>query len=299
MRSVSSSLTHGQGILMTPLRQKLIDDLAVRGLSENTQISYVQSVNGLACHYRRSPDRLTPQQVQDYLLHLLKKRGLSPSSCNTVRYGLRFFYRITLGWPDPHLYVPGAKQPSKLPEVLSQEEVVRLFTVTTNCKHRALLMSTYSAGLRVSEVTRLQVDDIDSERRCLRIVQGKAQKDRYVPLSERLLHELRAYWRRSRPAAWLFPGQLADRPLTRGGASDAFVKAKRKAGITKSGGIHLLRHSWATHMLEAGTDLIDIQRLMGHRSPRTTLRYLHIAQDRLSATPSPLDLLEFPVSQRH
>jgi site-specific recombinase XerD len=299
MRSVSSSLTHGQEILMTPLRQKLIDDLAVRGLSENTQLSYVQSVKGLACHYRRSPDQLTPQQVQDYLLHLLKKRGLSPISCNTVRYGLRFFYGITLGWPDPHLYVPGAKQPSTLPEVLSQQEVMRLFTVTTNCKHRALLMTTYSAGLRVSEVTRLKVVDIDSERMCLRIVQGKGQKDRYVPLSERLLHELRAYWRQYRPAPWLFPGQFPDRPITRDGAADAFVKAKRKAGITKSGAIHLLRHSWATHMLEAGADLSNIQRLMGHRSSRTTQRYLHIAQDRKSATPSPLDLLDFPGPHRH
>ncbi len=279
---------------MTPLRQKLLDDLVVRGLSQNTQKSYVQSVVGLVRHYRRSPDQLSAQQVQDYLLYLLKERGLSPTSCNTVRYGLRFFYRITLGWPDPHLYIPGAKQPSTLPEVLSQEEVVRLLTVTTNRKHRALLMTTYAAGLRVSEVTQLKVSDIDSQRMCLRILQGKGQKDRYVPLSQRLLKELRAYWRRYRPTRWLFPGLFTDRPMTRDGASDAFVKAKRKAAITKSGAIHLLRHSWATHMLEAGTDLVDIQRLMGHRSPRTTMRYLHIAQQRKTPIPSPLDLLDFP-----
>ncbi|MCP4826891.1 MAG: tyrosine-type recombinase/integrase, partial [Shimia sp.] len=228
------------------------------------------------------------------LLYLLKERGLSPTSCNTVRYGLRFFYRVTLGWPDPHLYIPGAKQPPTLPEVLSQEEVVRLLTVTTNRKHRALLMTTYGAGLRVSEVTQLKVSDIDSQRMCLRIIQGKGQKDRYVPLSERLLQELRAYWRRYRPALWLFPGLFTDRPMSRDAASDAFVKAKRKAAITKSGAIHLLRHSWATHMLEAGTDLVDIQRLMGHRSPRTTMRYLHIAQDRKTPMPSPLDLLDLP-----
>ena len=279
---------------MTPLRQKLLDDLVVRGLSQNTQTSYVQSVVGLVRHYRRSPDQLSAQQVQDYLLYLLKERGLSPTSCNTVRYGLRFFYRITLGWPDPHLFIPGAKQPSTLPEVLSQEEVVRLLTVTTNRKHRALLMTTYAAGLRVSEVTQLKVSDIDSQRMCLRILQGKGQKDRYVPLSQRLLQELRAYWRRYRPTRWLFPGLFTDRPMTRDGASDAFVKAKRKAAITKSGAIHLLRHSWATHMLEAGTDLVDIQRLMGHRSPRTTMRYLHIAQQRKTPIPSPLDLLDFP-----
>ncbi len=150
---------------MTPLRRKLLDDLIIRGLSENTQKSYVQSVTGLARHYRRRPDRLTAEEVQDYLLHLLKKRGLSPKTCNTVRHGLRFFYRITLGWPDPHFYLPGPKQPLTLPEVLSSVEVVRLFRVTTNRKHRALLMTTYATGLRVSEVTRLRVEDIDSSRR--------------------------------------------------------------------------------------------------------------------------------------
>jgi site-specific recombinase XerD len=277
---------------MTPLRRKLLDDLIIRGLSENTQKSYVQSVTGLARHYRRRPDWLTAEEVQDYLLHLLKKRGLSPKTCNTVRHGLRFFYRITLGWPDPHFYLPGPKQPLTLPEVLSSVEVVRLFRVTTNRKHRALLMTTYATGLRVSEVTRLKVEDIDSPRRCLRIVKGKGQKDRYLPLSQRLLRELRAYWRRERPAPWLFPGLIPGRPLTRGGAADAFDKAKVKAGITKSGSIHVLRHSWATHMLEAGAQVHEIQRLMGHRSPRSTMRYLHIAQDRKNPPPSPLDLLD-------
>ena len=188
---------------MTPLRRKLLDDLIIRGLSENTQKSYVQSVTGLARHYRRRPDLLSAQEVQGYLLYLLKQRGLSPKTCNTVRHGLRFFYRITLGWPDPHLYLPGPKQPVTLPEVLSQAEVVRLLRVTTNRKHRALLMTTYAAGLRVSEVTGLKIEDIDSARMCLRIEQGKGQKDRYVPLSERLLWELRAYWRRARPWPWL------------------------------------------------------------------------------------------------
>jgi site-specific recombinase XerD len=277
---------------MTPLRRKLLDDLIIRGLSENTQKSYVQSVTGLARHYRRRPDRLTPEEVQDYLLYLLKDRRLSPTSCNTVRHGLRFFYRITLGWPDPHFYLPGPKQPLTLPEVLSPVELLRLFRVTTNRKHRALLMTTYATGLRVSEVTRLKVEDIDSPRMCLRIEQGKGQKDRYLPLSERLLRELRAYWRGERPAPWLFPGLIPGRPLTRGGAADAFDKAKVKAGITKTGSIHVLRHSWATHMLEAGAQVHEIQRLMGHRSPRSTMRYLHIAQDRKNPPPSPLDLLD-------
>jgi len=277
---------------MTPLHRKLLDDLIIRGLSENTQQSYVQSVTGLARHYRRRPDRLTAEEVQDYLLYLLKDRRLSPTSCNTVRHGLRFFYRITLGWPDPYFYLPGPKQPLTLPEVLNPVELLRLFRVTTNRKHRALLMTTYATGLRVSEVVHLKVADIDSPRMCLRIDQGKGQKDRYVPLSQRLLRELRAYWRGERPQPWLFPGRIPGQPLTRGGAADAFDKAKVKAGITKTGSIHLLRHSWATHMLEAGAQVHEIQRLMGHRSPRSTMRYLHIAQDRKNPPPSPLDLLD-------
>jgi site-specific recombinase XerD len=166
--------------------------------------------------------------------------------------------------------------------------------VTTNAKQRALLMTTYAAGLRASEVTRLKVADIDSTRMCIRIEQGKGMKDRYLPLSPRLLQHLRAYWRRQRPPLWLFPGHPSDRPLHRSGASWIYHTAKKKAGITKPGGIHTLRHCFATALLEAGTELVVIQRLMGHNSIRSTMRYLHIARERTGATTSPLDLLEFP-----
>ena len=282
---------------MTALRQRMINDMAVRGLAENTKLSYLRSVAGLARHYRRSPNQITAPEVQDYLLFLHQKRGLSWKSCNCVRHGVRFLFRITLGVPDPHFYVPGAKTPSTLPEILNHDELVRLFTVTTNPKHRALLMTAYAAGLRASELGRLQVTDIDSARMCLRIDQGKGNKDRYVPLSPRLLEQLREYWRRDRPQHLLFPGRPLDRPMHRSTPALIFQNAKDKAGIRKAGGIHSLRHAYATGLLEAGVELPVIQRRLGHTSIRSTMRYLHLAQDKTSATPSPLDLLEFPRSE--
>ena len=171
---------------MTPLRQRMINDMTVRGLAENTKLSYLRSVTGLVRHYRRSPDQISAPEVQDYLLFLHAQRGLSWKTCNTVRHGVRFFYRITLGVPDPHFYMPCAKEPSTLPQILNHDELVRLFTVTTNLKHRALLMTAYAAGLRASELGRLQLTDVDSARMCLRVDRGKGNKDRYVPLSPRL-----------------------------------------------------------------------------------------------------------------
>ena len=283
---------------MSPLRQKMIHDLTVRGLSENTQKSYLQSVTGLAKHYRRSPDQLSPNEIQHYLLYLHQERHLSWKSCNTIRHGLRFFYCVTLGWSSIYLHLPGAKQPSTLPEILSQKEIVRLLTVTTNRKQRTLLMTTYAAGLRASEVAHLKVSDIDSQRMCLRIEQGKGQKDRYVPLSPQLLAQLRDYWRRHRPPVWLFPGPWSERPMHRSSPTVIYQEAKKKAGIQKTGGIHTLRHCFATHLLEAGTDLVVIQRLMGHTSIRSTMRYLHIAQGQTADTRSPLELLNFPPPRR-
>ena len=176
--------------------------MTVRGLAENTKKTYLNAVTGLARHYRRSPDSVSAQEVQDYLIHLHEQRGLTWKSCNCARHGIRFFYRITLRLPEPHFYLPGAKTPSTLPEILNRGELLRLFTVTTNPKHRTLLMTAYAAGLRCSELTRLRVSDIDSGRMLLRVEQGKGSKDRYVPLSPRLLEQLRAYWRRKRPPHW-------------------------------------------------------------------------------------------------
>ena len=283
---------------MTPLRRNMLNDMVVRGLAENTQKSYLQAVTGLVKYYRVSPDQLSPQKVQNYLIYLSQERHLAWRSCNAIRHGLRFFYNVTLGWSTIHLYLPCAKEPSTLPEILSQEEIVRLLTVTTNRKQRMLLMTTYAGGLRASEVTRLKVADIDSQRMCIRIEQGKGSKDRYMPLSPGLLHQLRHYWSRYRPPVWLFPGHPTDRPLSRDGAGWIYNQAKAKAGIEKSGSIHTLRHCFATHLLEAGTELVVIQRLMGHTSIRSTMRYLHIAQEQTTAVRSPLDLLDFPGPQR-
>ena len=283
---------------MTPLRQRMINDMSVRGLASGTQESYLRSVTRLARHYRRRPDRISAREVQDFLLVLHQQHGLNWSTCNTVRHGLRFFFRITLGRPDPHFFVPGAKQPSRLPQLLNHQELVRLFTVTTNLRHRAVLMTAYAAGLRASELGRLQVTDIDSARMCLRVDQGKGSKDRYVPLSPRLLSHLREYWRRDRPQRWLFPTRPLDRPMTRQTPARIYQGAKDRARIRKPGGIHTLRHCYASELLEAGVALPVIQRRLGHHSIRSTMRYLHLAQDKTSPTASPLDLLEFPSSAR-
>ena len=265
---------------MTPLRQRMINDMTVRGLASTTMASYLRSVTRLARHYRRSPDQISAPEVQDYLLFLHQHHGLCWTTCNTIRHGVRFFYRITLG----------------LPQILNNDELVRLFTVTTNLKHRAVLMTAYAAGLRASELGRLQLSDVDSARMCLRVDQGKGNKDRYVPLSPRLLEQLREYWRRDRPQRWLFPTRPLDRPMSRQTPARIYQAAKDKARIRKPGGIHTLRHAYATGLLEAGVALPVIQRRLGHNSIRSTMRYLHLAQDNTSATPSPLDLLEFPSS---
>ncbi len=277
---------------MSPLRKKMLDDMAVRGLSDSTKKIYINAVTGLVKHYRRNPDTLDAQQVQDYLLFLHEERGLSWSTCNTLLYGIRFFYRITLQRPQPHFYVPAAKRPSKLPEILNSKQLVRLFAATTNPKHRVILMAAYAAGLRVSELSRLRVCDIDSGRMTIRVNQGKGNKDRYVPLSPRLLEELRAYWRIERPSHWLFPGQRACSNISRSGIAAIYTATKTKAGINNAGGIHTLRHCYATGLLEAGVGLHIIQRRLGHTSIRSTMRYLHLAVDSECGTVSPLDLLE-------
>ena len=282
---------------MTPLRQRMINDMTVRGLARSTMASYLRSVTRLARHYRRSPDQISAREVQDFLVFLQQHEGLHRGTCNTIRHGVRFFYRITLERPDPHFYVPGAKVPSTLPQILNHDELVRLFTVTTDLRHRAVLMTAYAAGLRASELGRLQLTDVDSARMCLRVDQGKGDKDRYVPLSPRLLELLREYWRHRRPQRWLFPTPPLDRPMSRQTPARIYRAAKDKARIRKPGGIHTLRHCYATGLLEAGVSLPVIQRRLGHNSIRSTMRYLHLAQDMTSVTPSPLDLLEFPRSE--
>jgi site-specific recombinase XerD len=276
----------------------MINDMKLRRFAPNTQEAYVSAVAGLARHYKQSPDLLDKEKIHAYLLHLMDKRKFSWSSCNVAVAGIKFFYTQTLGMDSMQLGVPSMKTQRKLPEVLSVEEITRLFQCTLNLKHRAILMTTYAAGLRVSEVVNLRITDIDSGRMMIRVRQGKGNKDRYTILSNRLLTELRTYWRKYKPRFWLFPGAYSDKQMNRTTAQRIYYSAKERAGITKEGCIHTLRHAFATHLLEAGVDLRTIQLLMGHSSITTTTRYLRITSKKLSVTKSPLDLIEIPDNRR-
>jgi integrase/recombinase XerD len=269
----------------------MIRELQLRRFAPLTHKQYLGVVHRLAKHYRIAPDRLSAKQVQDYLVHLITERRLEWNTINVVASGLKFFYRQVVKRPDIALAIPRRRRPRHLPEVLSAEEVLRLFAAAAQPKERALLMTTYGGGLRVSEVIRLQVTDIDSQRGMIR-VRGKGDRDRYTLLSQRLLKELRAYWLLGRPRPWLFPGGRPGQPLNHNTAREMFNRAKAKAGISKRGSIHMLRHSFATHLLEAGTDLRVIQVFLGHASILTTAMYVHLTPKIRGATRSPLDLLD-------
>lgn len=279
---------------MTKLRERMIQDMVLRGLTQNTQRSYLQAITKFARHYDRSPSQISEDEVKAYLFFLHRDEKRATSTCNVAAAALRFFYHKTLGHPRPDFEVPTARRPSKLPHVLSREEVSRLLSCTSFLKHRALFLTTYSAGLRVSEVVRLRPADIDSDRMVIRINQGKGSKDRLTLLSPQLLEALRDYWRRVRPGPWfLFPGRDGRSPVRATGIKEAFAKAKCRAGIDKPGGIHMLRHSFATHLLEAGVDLHTVQRLLGHSSIRSTTRYLHLLEPARHAERVCPDLLDF------
>jgi len=277
---------------MSELRTRMIRDMTLRGFSPRTHEAYLGAVVGLAKYYRRSPDQLTNDEVQAYLAYLIQERKRSWSTCSQVAHAFRFLYHVTLGHPRTDFHVPAPKQPQTLPEILSREDVWRLLHACTHPWHRLLLATTYAAGLRVSEVVALKVSDLDPERMTIRVEQGKGGKDRYVPLSTRLLTELRASWQIAPPRVWLFPNRQGTRPTDITVAQKIYTMAKLRAGIRKRGGIHALRHAFATHSLEAGTDLHTVQRLLGHRHISTTMRYFHLSHGRLVSTRSPLDLPE-------
>ena len=276
---------------MTALRQRMVNDMILRGMAEKTRTSYTQAVAGLAKFYRRSPDQITHDEVQAYLLHLIQERKLAWSTCNIAVHGLRFLFHTTLGRDAVTFCIPGPRQRSKLPLILSRDEVRQLVAAATDREAHALLTTTYAAGLRVSEAVRLKITNLDATRQTIRVELGKGAKDRDTVLPPGLLAELRAYWRHDRPAVWLFP-RRDGAPLTVWQAQHMFYDAKRGAGITKRGGIHGLRHAAATHWLEAGVPLPTIQRLLGHRSLQATARYLHLAQVAGIAPGSPLDLID-------
>jgi integrase/recombinase XerD len=279
---------------MTALRRRMIEDMTLRNFAARTITVYVERVVTFAQYFHKSPARLGPEHIRGYLLHLIQERHVSWSYYNQARCALQFLYRITMGqeWVVEDVVCP--KQPRKLPVVLSLQEVARFLGAITHIKHRAILMTAYAAGLRVSEVTRLRVADIDSQRMVLRIRQAKGQKDRFVVLSPRLLKLLREYWKAVRPSDFLFPGARPDQPITSGSVHRVCRAARERCGLGKHVTVHTLRHSFATHLLEDGTDLRTIQILLGHRSLSTTARYLHVATAALRSTRSPLDRLDLP-----
>jgi site-specific recombinase XerD len=278
---------------MSRLREQMESDMVVRGLALRTRQAYIESVARFAKHYGRSPERITKEEVEQYLLYLLRERKLAHSSCNVVCSALQFLYAVTLKREAQEFSLPRPKAARRLPHILSREEVLALFECTANLKHRAFLMTAYAAGLRLLETCHLKVSDIDSTRMTIRVEQGKGAKDRYTLLSPRLLVELRRYWIAHRPEHWLFPSpRESKRPMLPKSAQRIFYAAKDRAGITKPCGIHGLRHAFATHLLESGTDVHTIQRLLGHGNLGTTARYFHLAQKDLSGASGSMDLLE-------
>ncbi|MCP3877502.1 MAG: tyrosine-type recombinase/integrase, partial [Sulfitobacter sp.] len=243
-----------------------------------TKESYIQGVFGIAKYYRLSPDQLNDQQVRRYLVYLLDERNLTYSSANLALNAIRFLFREVLHRPRNEIQLPGPRQPQRLPEILSREEVGRILEAAVELREKTLLMTTYAAGLRVSELCRLRVQDIDSDRNGIRVEQGKGAKDRYTLLSPHLLKQLRTYWRTYQSEEWLFVHRNGIDPLPVGTVQKIFYRARDKAGIRKRGGIHSLRHGFATHLLEAGVDIHTIQKLMGPRSISSTLRFLRLAQ---------------------
>jgi len=278
---------------MGELRNRMVRDMDVRHFSGRTVEAYVAGVKGLAKYYRRQPDQLSNDEVQRYLLYLREQRQLSGSTCNQIRCALKFFYEVTVRRPQAALTVPPMRQAQKLPQILSREEVERIVAATRTLRERVLLMAAYGGGLRVSEAVAVRPGDLDAERGVIRVEQGKGKKDRYTVLAERLIRELGQYYTvYGRPAHWVFP-QRADATLHMDVASaqKIYTTAKRRAGIEKVGGIHALRHAFATHSLEAGVDLPTLGRMLGHTSVSTTMRYLHTTTQRVSAQISPLDRL--------
>jgi integrase/recombinase XerD len=282
---------------MTPLRQRMLDAMVLRGMALRTQEAYIDCVGRLARHYECSPDKLSAEQVQQYLLHLLRER--QRSTATVIQYGCacRFFYGTVLGLDGAQFHIPVLAAPQRLPQILARQELAQLFAAAQHARARAFLMLAYGTGLRLSELCQLRVTDIDShaDRMCIRVVQGKGGKDRYVPLDEQVLQVLRAWWHHAHPREWLFTtpftappkgqqqstsgaGPRCAGPISHASPQKWYHAARTAAGITKQGGIHTLRHCYATHLLENGADLFSLSQWLGHRHVSTTARYLHLTR---------------------
>jgi site-specific recombinase XerD len=277
---------------MTPLRRMMNEEIRIRNHAPGTQEIYAGAVARYAKHFGQSPDQLGPEHVHEYFRFLTEEADVGNGHRITVACALRFLYFKTLKVNWSIEYIPLAKREKKLPVVLSRAEVERFLASVISLKHRAMMMTIYSAGLRVSELTHLQVQDIDRARMVIHVRRGKGAKARYGLLSPRLLPVLAAYIEAARPTYWLFPGSKTGQPITTNGVHKACVRAAKRAGIEKHVTPHTLRHSFATHLLEAGSDLRSIQVLLGHQSIRTTAGYLHVAPAAHAGLVSPLDMLD-------
>ncbi len=276
------------------LLAQLSNDLERQNYSPKTLKAYCFCVGAFLKHHRAlQADQLSLEDVRKYQLYLTKKKAVSPTYFNQAMSALKFFYSITLEQEWNVKRVPCKRKPKRLPVVLDKEEVLALFRATTNLKHRTILMTIYGCGLRLNEVRHMEIKDIDGKRMMVHVRKGKGNRDRYVMLSKRLHKALRLYWAKTvpHPQRWLFPGKDPDQPVSATTIQEIFAKARKKAGITKRASVHTLRHSFATHLLEDGTNLIVIQRLLGHQSLRSTLIYVHVARTMVASAQSPLDTL--------
>lgn len=278
---------------MTTLREKMKQEMTLIGLAPGTQNTYLRAVIKLNNYYQKSPSQLTEQEIKSYLLYLKQDKKLAPNTYNTQIYGLRFFYGTTLRRPlFIKLNLPTTKVTYKLPDILSADEVQHIIKAVGNFKYRTLFMVIYSAGLRVSEAVKLRITDIDSDRMTLHIRSGKGGKDRYVILSPVAYAALCEYWKVCKFTDYVFPNKThLDQPLPIQSVSKYFKAAKAKTGITKQGGVHSLRHAFATHLLESGADIFAIKSLLGHASIQSTVRYLDFVPNRHHNLTSPLDRL--------
>lgn len=277
---------------MGRLRDRMIMDMELKNLSPRTIKTYLHWVEQFVIHYGKSPEQLGDEEIRDYLHYILKNKRASQASMNQAYSALKFFYERTLQREWNGSKIPRSKLPQKLPVVLSQDEVQRIFLATKNLKHLAAFMIIYSGGLRVGEAVKLKLSDIDRERMSIRIRQGKGAKDRYTILGERSLEVIREYWHAYHPQNWLFPGEKTGNYLSVSSIQRAFYGSLTRAGISKKASVHTLRHSFATHLLERGVDLYYIQRLLGHTSQKTTSIYIHVARKNVARIKSPIDFLD-------
>lgn len=284
---------------MGTIREKMKADLELRGFAATTQKEYLQRAQNFVAYHGRSPDEMGEREIREFLLHLVKVKKAGPATHHIYVAAIKFLYTSTLNRPKAVANIPWPNVPQRLPDIMTAEEVERLFREIRSLKHRAILMTAYGAGLRISEACSLEMNDIDSKRMLIHVREGKRSKDRYVMLSDRLLEILRVYWRSERPKGrHLFPGAIPERPITPSAVQRSLKQVVAECGFRKRVTPHSLRHGFATHLLEAGVDIRVIQRLLGHTSIQTTARYTKVSRAHVGHTKSPLDMHRAVASRR-